>query len=91
MRGKLKNNSISFIRTALSVVLVALHIVSAFDNQNAQEFGDRKQCGRLPAQEQPVVSSCQVDNSSSVSGSFVLIPVFLLSYCRIQGPTFGEL
>lgn len=41
-----------------------------FDIQNAQEFGDRKRCGRLPAQEQPVVSSCQVqmDSSSSVSG-----------------------
>jgi hypothetical protein len=35
--------------------------------ENAQEFGDRKRCGRLPAQEQPVVSSCQAQMDSSSS------------------------
>lgn len=37
--------------------------------QNAQEFGDRKRCGRLPAQDQTVTASSQIqiENSSSVS------------------------
>lgn len=52
--------------------------------ENAQEFGDRKRCGRLPAQDQTVTASSQIqiENSSSDHEQKPKMPLSLRSTRR---------